>query len=121
MLNTKPQGIIGDGTGFGTVSRKPSTTSVAGRGLPGRAEEQEGGGRMSRRRGTGAIFGQIFAGSLVVAAAVGFRVGVGVPDQVQQQLDFVTLVADLQAGVTVFGYLADEVFEAPSLSDAGIV
>ena len=82
---------------------------------------QGGGGRMPRRRGTGAIFGQIFAGSLVVAAAVGFRVGAGVPDQVQQQLDFVTLVADLQAGVTVFGYLADKTFGASSLSDAGIV
>ncbi len=105
------------------MSRKPRTASVAGRGLSGRGEGggQEGGGRMPRRRGTGAIFGQIFAVSLVVAAAVGFRVDAGLPDQVQQQLDFVTLVADLQAGVTVFGHLADEIFEVSSLSDAGIV
>ena len=41
--------------------------------------------------------------SLVVAGAVSYRLGVGnVADQVQQQLDFVTLVADLQAGVTYF-------------------
>lgn len=55
----------------------------------------------------------------MVSAAVSFRLGVAdVPDQVQQQLEFVTLVADLQAAVTYFSELGDTIYDSSLLSEA---
>ena len=87
------QGIVGNGGGIGALrSRRRKSAPSGGEGSNG-----------SRRRSMGSIVSLLAAGSLVVAGAVSWRLDSGnVPDQVQQQLDLVNLVADCQNGVSYF-------------------
>ena len=93
------KGIIGDGTGMGA-----------------RAGRMRG----DRRSSVTGLVSLMSAGFLALAATAAWRLDADVSSQLQEQLNLVTLVADLQAGVSYFSLLRSVFTDESSLADLAV-